>query len=79
MHVIDTIIPQEVNYLWKYDSMKAWLDDKFEMPDNLVALLIRILEQNKGRLSKRAGIKEFKTLSNFPKLTALRFIISAGK
>ena len=24
-----------------YDVMKAWLDETFEMPDNLVALLIR--------------------------------------
>ena len=44
--------------------MKAWLDDKFEMPDNLVALLIRFLEQNKGRLSKRARTKEFEALSD---------------
>lgn len=61
---IDTIIPQEVNYLRKYDLMKIWLDDKFEMPDNLVALLIRFLEQNKGKLSKRARTKEFEALSD---------------
>ncbi len=61
---IDTIIPQEVNYLRKYDSMQAWLDDKFEMPDNLVALLIRFLEQNKGRLSEKARTKEFEALSD---------------
>ena len=61
---INTIIPQEVNYLRKYDSMKAWLDDKFEMPDNLVALLIRFLEENKGGLSKRARTKEFEALSD---------------
>ena len=48
----------------KYDFMKVWLDDKFEMPDNLVALLIRFLEQNKGALSKRARIKEFEALSD---------------
>ena len=44
--------------------MKAWLDDKFEMPDNLIALLIRFLEQNKGLLSKRAWKKEFEALSD---------------
>ena len=60
----DHIIHQEVNYLRKYDSMKAWLDDKFEMPDNLIALLIRFLEQNKGLLSKRAWKKEFEALSD---------------
>lgn len=60
---INNIIPQEVTYLQKYDAMKAWLDDKFEMPDKMVALLIRFLEQNKGTLSKRARESEFIALS----------------
>ena len=60
---IDSIIPQEVAYLQKYDAMKTWLDDNFEMPDRMVALLIRFLEQNKGLLSKRATEKEFVALS----------------
>lgn len=34
--------------------MKAWLDDNFEMPDKMVALLIRFLDQNNGELSNRA-------------------------
>jgi len=34
------------------------------MPDNLVALLIRFLEQNKGRLSEKARTKEFEALSD---------------
>lgn len=49
---IDNVIPQEVAYLQKYDAMKTWLDDNFEMPDRKVALLIRFLEQNSGILSK---------------------------
>jgi len=61
---IDSIIPQEVAYLQKYDAMKTWLDDNFEMPDGMVALLIRFLEQNKGLLSKRAIEKEFVALSD---------------
>lgn len=60
---INIIIPQEVAYLRKYDAIKAWLDDNFEMPDKMVAMLIRFLEQNKGTLSKRAREKEFKALS----------------
>jgi Fic family protein len=60
---IDSIIPQEVAYLQKYDAMKTWLDDNFEMPDRTVALLIRFMEQNKGLLSKRAIEKEFVALS----------------
>jgi len=62
-YTINNIIPQEVAFLQKYDDMKAWLDDKFEMPDKIVALLIRFLEQNKGVLSKRSIEKEFVALS----------------
>jgi len=32
------------------------------MPDKMVAMLIRFLEQNNGTLSKRAREKEFKDL-----------------
>lgn len=63
-HTINNIIPQEVAYLQKYDQMKAWLDDKFEMPDRIVALLVRFLEQNNGKISKRAREKEFKELTD---------------
>lgn len=42
--------------------MKAWLDDEYQMPDRMVALLIRFLEQNNGVLSKRAREKEFTAL-----------------
>jgi len=63
-YTISSIIPQEVDYLQKYDELKAWLDDRFEMPDNMVALLVRFLEQNNGTLSNRARKKEFKELTN---------------
>lgn len=59
---IEEIIPNEVNYLQKYDEMKRYLDNNFEMPDKTVALLIRFLEQNKGKISKRAKTKEFSEL-----------------
>ncbi|MEM8520622.1 Fic family protein [Flavobacterium sp. PL12] len=60
---IVNVIPTEVNYLQKYDAMKKYLDDIFQMPDKTVALLIRFLEQNNGKLSKRALEKEFSVLS----------------
>lgn len=60
---IDRIIPQEVDYLQKYDAFKRFIDDEFEMPDRTVALLLRFLEQNRGQLSKRAREKEFSLLS----------------
>lgn len=59
---LDRVIPEEVNYLQKYDAFKRYLDNNYEMPDKLVALLVRFLEQNKGVLSKRALVKEFSEL-----------------
>ena len=61
---INNIIPQEVSYLQRYDFMKSWLDDYFEMPDKMIAMLIRFLEQNNGSLSKRTQEKEFKDLTS---------------
>lgn len=61
---IHTIIPAEVAYLQKWEAMKSWLDDRFQMPDKMVALLVRFLEQNGGVLSKRAVEKEFSGLTN---------------
>jgi Fic family protein len=63
-YTINRIIPQEVEYLQKYDTFKVWLDDNFEMPDKMVAMLIRLLEQNNGTLSKRAQEKEYKDLTS---------------
>lgn len=63
-YTIKRIIPEEVSYLQKYDKMKAWLDNKFEMPDRMVAMLVRFLEQNNGILSNRARSKEFKQLTD---------------
>ncbi len=62
VRTIEDIIPKEIDYLKKYDEMKAWLDNNFEMPDKMVAMLIRFLEQNNSSLSKRAQEKEFKDL-----------------
>lgn len=56
------VIPQEVNYLIAYDAFKRYVDDTFEMPDHMVALLVRFLEQHNGKLSKRAWTKEFSAL-----------------
>ena len=61
---IINIIPKEVSYLTKYDEFKQFLDDDFEMPDNIVALLVRFLEQNNGRLSIRAREREFANLTH---------------
>jgi len=61
---IENIIPNEVSYLTNYDEFKRYLDDEFEMPDKIVALLVRFLDQNEGKLSKRAREKEFASLND---------------
>lgn len=60
---IEQTIPEEVEYLEKYDLMKDYLDNLFEMPDKTVALLVRFLEQGNGKLSERAKAREFKELT----------------
>ncbi len=52
-----------MTYLEHYDRMKTWIDDRFQMPNSKVALLIRFLEQNNSTLSKRAVNKEFQGLT----------------
>lgn len=61
---IDETIPQEAEYLERYDRMKAYLDDLFDMPDKTVALMIRFLDQGKGLLSERAKTREFKEVND---------------
>lgn len=58
------IIPEEVQYLQAYDQFKHYIDDEFEMPDRLIALLVKFLEQNQGKLSSRARNKEFAALTD---------------
>ncbi len=61
---IINIIPNEVKYLKRYDEFKRFVDDEFEMPDKMVALLVRFLEQGDGKISKRARQKEFALLED---------------
>lgn len=63
LQTIEQTIPEEVDYLEKYDRMKDYLDNLFEMPDKTVALIIRFLEQGNGKLSERARNKEFDVLT----------------
>ena len=63
-HAVTETIPEEVEYLKKYDLMKNYLDDIFQMPSSMVDLLIRFLEQGNGLFSKRAREKEFAALTN---------------
>jgi len=55
---INRIIPEEVNYIYKYE-FKRFIDDQFEMPDKLVSMLVRFLEQNGGPFLREPETKNF--------------------
>jgi Fic family protein len=61
---IENVIPTEITYLTRYDEFKRLIDDEYEMPDSKVALLVRFLEQNNGKLSKNKRDKEFEALKD---------------
>jgi hypothetical protein len=61
---VNTTLPTEVQYLEKYDMLNDFIKNYIEMPDRLINLLIRFLNQNHGKLSKRARKKEFAQLTN---------------
>ena len=60
---IETTLPTEIQYLKHYDQFKEKVYKRFKIPDSVINLLVRFLQQNKGILSKRAREKEFKALS----------------
>ena len=60
---VNTTLPEEVQYLEKYDLLNDFIKNYLDMPDKLVNLLIRFLNQNNGRLSKPRK-KEFAQLTN---------------
>jgi len=61
---IREIIPEEINYLQRYEAFKSFINQHFDMPDKMLNLLLRFLDQYDGQLSKRAREKEFQALSD---------------
>lgn len=61
---INKILPEEVDYLKKYDLLNTFIKNYIDIPDRLVDLLIRFLSQNNGQLSKRAREREFDKLTD---------------
>ncbi len=59
---IDVDLPQEVEFLRRYDQFKAKIEALIEMPASTVDLLFNFLKQNGGTLSKRAREREFSAL-----------------
>ena len=60
---VEEDLPEETDYLQRYDAFKARVEAIIDMPDRTIDLLFRMLRQNKGRLSKRAREKEFAKLT----------------
>lgn len=63
LETVQQILPAEIHYLKCYDLMKSAIHERFDMPDHLIDLLIRFLDQNKGTLSNRVLEKEFNGLT----------------
>ena len=63
LETIKNVLPNEIIYLERYDEMKKAINEIFDMPNHVIDLLIKFLEQNEGKLSKRAKEKEFRMLS----------------
>jgi len=60
---VNKVLPEEVSYLTKYDLLNSFIKNYIDMPDKLVDLLIRFLNQNNGKLSGRGRDKEFNQLT----------------
>ena len=60
---IEEDLPEEAEFLRRYDQFKTGIADIVEMPDRTMDLLFRFLQQNHGRLSQRARGKEFSKLT----------------
>jgi Fic family protein len=55
-------LPQEADFLRRYDQFKTRIEAFIEMPASMIDLLFNFLKQNEGRLSERALKKEFSAL-----------------
>jgi len=59
---IDVDLPQEADFLRRYDLFKTRVEAFIEMPASTIDLLFSFLKQNEGVLSRRALTKEFSAL-----------------
>lgn len=60
---IEEDLPNETDYLRRYDRFRAGVEAMIDMPDHTTDLLFRMLRQNGGRLSQRARQTEFAQLT----------------
>jgi hypothetical protein len=57
-------LPEEVEFLERFDRFSAAVNETVEMPDRDIERLRGFLAQNEGRLSKRAREQEFQALND---------------
>jgi hypothetical protein len=57
-------LPAETAFLRCYDSFRQQIEAFIEMPERMIDLLFRFLNQNGGQLSERARDKEFRELTD---------------
>ena len=61
---IEEDLPNETDFLLRYDRFQSHLATIVDMPDRTADLLFRFLSQNQGRLSARARAREFEALTD---------------
>jgi Fic family protein len=61
---IEKDLPNETDFLRRYDQFRSRLTTLVDMPNRMLDLLFRVLHQNAGRLSNRAREREFKALTD---------------
>ncbi len=61
---IDRIIPNELDYLMKYDKLTDQINNLVAMENTRVDLLIKFIHQNDGRLSKAKREKHFEFIKD---------------
>ncbi len=61
---VEEDLPYETDFLRRYDRFRQLVTGFIDMPDRMVDLLFRFLNQNDGRLSNRAREREFEALSD---------------
>lgn len=60
---VEKDLPEEADYLRRYDAFRASVEAIADMPDRTIDLLFRFLRQNAGAFSKRAREHEFAKLT----------------
>ncbi|MFC2171964.1 Fic family protein [Acidobacteriota bacterium] len=61
---IERDLPNEADFLRRYDRFRTRVDALIDMPDRTVDLLFRFLHQSDGKLSMRARTREFAELTD---------------